>query len=336
MKLKFGATQSPTKNVASDPKPAAASKPAAAEKPAASKPAAKATKPKPAVEVEAVVTTAPEPEQTAPAKPSLQTALGATTRVQSAPLAPINPANSNPGLAATVGGAGFEGDIDASDLRLPRVNIVNPLSKLHTEDGHDIGAIIGNKQFVLAAKGEKILGVVLYGRKRYQQKLPYNSDETPLILDSQTEVKANGGTIEYSKEAIAELRFFEPVAHFVLAVQAPDELPEEYSDLFPYEAEDEDGVSRWGRFAFTVAGGSYKSFAKNIITSAASTLRDGLWHGVWAFGTEKKVNDKGTWYIPTSAFKGKLKDPEQIAFFADLASRALSDADKGEGAPDQE
>lgn len=301
MKMTFGKTATSTPAPASTPAPKAETE---------TKPKAPAKRgKKPAAEVV-------EAEESTP-----------TTLVQQSTAAPA----VRPQSASTAASAGFEGEVDASDLRIPRINLVNALSDLHTESGFDIGSYVLNKEIALTDKDGKLTFVSLYGRKRFQQKLDYQSDEIPLVFDTLAEVRAHGGTTDYSKEAVDEGRFFDSVGHFIVAVEAPANLDEVAVEQFPHVQED---GTRWARVAFTVSGGAYKSFARNIITAALGSLREGLYLGVWELGREKRTNKKGSWYLPTSRFQGKINDPSDRDFFADLANREVHAADKGEDPAD--
>jgi len=266
--------------------------------------------PTPVVEAQAtVVAEAPAPKKATPraAKPA-----------EVAPVAAPTPAPTTALAAPASSAIGIEGELDQRDIRLPRFNTVNPTSKLCTEQDFPAGAIVFEKEVTLFEKGaDQLDTVVLRLKKVFQQKLPFDSEERPQVFDSSAEVEANGGTIKYSKEAEEDGRFYQSVAHIVLAVRAPNDLPAEEVYCFSYEH----GGANWAVGVITVAGSSYTSFAVPVINKAYGALKaTGLAGGLWGVSTEKRSNDKNTWYVPVAKFASVLTDADDLAFFRDLAS----------------
>jgi hypothetical protein len=210
---------------------------------------------------------------------------------------------------------GIEGDIDAEDIKLPRINLVQSTSAI--ADDFTPGALVLDKEVELGDETHPIQLVTLWGKKLYQQKLPFGeSDESPLVFQTRKEVKEWGGTTEWSKEAIEDHRYFENLAHFVVAVRCPDEASEDLAAHFDLEIGDE----LWTRVAFTVNGSSYNAFGKQMITAAQTAGADGIWSRSWEVKPEKRSNARGRWFVPVPRFKGKITDPERLAFFANLAA----------------
>lgn len=276
---------------------------AAAAKPAAKSAPAKKSAPTRKAPVEEVVEAEVEVvEETKPVKAGKQEL--------------AKPAKRELAKSAPVNDSGFDGELDQSDLQLPRLNVVSPTSKLHTEAEFDLGSIIFEKELELCTKGDNFHFVVLSIRKDFQQKLDFDGGEKPLIFHTKEEVEENGGTTKWSQEAIDEERYYAPVANILLAVKAPDDLPEDELHRFPLEY---DG-SHWAKAVVTVQGGSYTSFAKPIITAAMGKLRSkgGIFKGMWVGGSAKKFNDKNSWFVFTASFAGLIEDDESIEFFSEL------------------
>lgn len=231
---------------------------------------------------------------------------------------------------ADVGG-GIHGEIDENDIVLPRLNLVNPTSKLCTEDDMPIGSFVLEKELVLAERESRLNFVVLDITKLYQQKVDYDSGETPNVVSTKAEVLEAGGTTKWSEEAVDEERYYQPLAHIVLLMQAPKDLDESELHRFPLEY---DG-SHWARVIFTVAGGAYNTFAKSIITHGMGKLKNagGLFTGLWTLAAAKKSNDNNTWYVPVSKLVGVVSDEETFNFLAEQAdddfSLAKSSDDEG-------
>lgn len=216
---------------------------------------------------------------------------------------------------------GLEGELDASDIRLPRLNIVNGNSKLHTDDDYPIGAFVVEKELQIAGKDEELALVVLNIAKSFQQKIEWGGDEMPLRFRTKEEVEANGGTTKWSKEAVDAGEYYQPRADMVLAILAPEGLDESELHRFPEEL----GDSKWGRFIFTVAGGGYQSMAIPVITAALGKLktRGGLAAGVFTVKAVKKSGNGNTWVVPQAKFDQLVDDPDQLAFFQSLIAESV-------------
>lgn len=218
--------------------------------------------------------------------------------------------------------SGIDGEVDIDDIKLPRINVVNAMSDLHTEDEFPLGAIVLDKEVQLIDREGELEFVVLYCKPLYQQKLPYESKESPIVVSTKREVIEEGGTTEWSKTAMEEFRFFERLAHFVLAIKAPEDVDESELHRFPSEL----GGEYWGRVALTVNGSSFKSFGKNVITAGVGKLKQtGLHSGGWLLKLDKRSNEKGSWYVPVSKFAGMIDDEEALEFFAELAARGTEE-----------
>ena len=217
---------------------------------------------------------------------------------------------------------GVHGEIDENDIVLPRLNIVNPTSKLCTEEDMPIGSFVLEKELVLATRDDKLNFVVLDITKLYQQKVDYQGGETPNVVSTKAEVAAAGGTTKWSEEAVEEERYYQPLAHVVLLIQAPAKLDKSELHRFPLEY---DGA-HWARVIFTVAGGAYNAFAKAIITHGMGKLQSagGLFTGLWTLKSVKKSNDDNTWYVPTSKLVGVVTDKETYDFLAEQADDDFS------------
>jgi hypothetical protein len=212
-------------------------------------------------------------------------------------------------LAKPGGFGGIEGDIDPDDIRLPRINVVQSTSAI--ADEFQSGAIVLDKEIEIGNDEHPVELVVLWGKKLYQQKLPFGeSEESPLVFATRAEVREFGGTTEYSKEAISEGRYFEDLAHFILALEFTAEQAEELG-----RCEFEFNGKHYLRAAFTVNGSGYNSFAKPIITSAAAGA---VYGRRWLLKTEKRSNARGRWFVPMPRLKARITDPAELEFLASL------------------
>lgn len=195
---------------------------------------------------------------------------------------------------------GVEGEVDYSDIQLPRINLVQKMSDL-VDAGFKAGDLVYNKELLLPQPVEVVVTRV---RKQYQQSLPYGSEDTPDTCDTLEEVKARGGSTEFGDE-----NHYAPVAHMQLLVAKPADCPEELAELFAYTAEGKD----WAPAMLTVKSSSYTSAAKPVFTAAFNVLRSGLAKGKWHLTSVQKSSPKGTWHVPVMKLAGSSGKVAEIA-----------------------
>lgn len=200
----------------------------------------------------------------------------------------------------------MEGEISRSDIRLPRVNIVQKVGALSNLFGP--GSILFNKEVVLSNGKSPVEIIPLRLKKVYQQDLPYGSEETALVFERAEEVRAAGGSMQWGDD-----NYFTEVAHVQVAVVRPDDCPEELEVMFPFEhAGKVYGCAMW-----TLKGSGFTTAGRTLITARTTLLREGLHTGRFMLSTELKNNAKNSWYAPVLKFAGR-NDAEASSFFAGL------------------
>jgi hypothetical protein len=216
-------------------------------------------------------------------------------------------------VAAPTVAAGVVGEVSMSDIKLPRLNLVQKVGSL--ADSFHPGSIVFEKAFVLSdGKPENALDLTpLQFRKQYQRKTVWgegDNNEQPEVYDTAEQVRAAGGSLQYGDE-----NYFQEIAHIAFAVKLPENLDagDELIDLFQYKFADAlYTVAMW-----TVASSSYTALGKRILTDSAMALRNGLHTGHYHVSSEIKKNARNSWYAPKAAFAGK-HTPEAATFFSSI------------------
>jgi len=89
-----------------------------------------------------------------------------------------------------VGDGGFTGDMDKSDLVIPRLAVVQKVGDLSEQ--FPPGTVLLNKRLVLAPPGESVTITVLRARKYFMEALPFGDERRPRMFDNHEAVKAAG------------------------------------------------------------------------------------------------------------------------------------------------
>lgn len=167
-----------------------------------------------------------------------------------------------------------------------------------------VGSLILDKAVVLAELGKSVMFVPLEMKLLYQQNLPYGT-EGGMVVSTEAEVRANGGTVIWSQEAVSAGNHYGRLAHVVIAVCAPEGMPEDQLDRFPYAI----ASQHWARVVFSVAKTSWNSFGKPVLSAKMGLCRDGLYNGFWYLDVKKETGKKGTWYSPVPKFGARWDNP---------------------------
>lgn len=218
---------------------------------------------------------------------------------ESRELAAVKPASLSTNVSSSQG-ADVQGEVNLSDLRLPRLNLVQRTGDLPDKFG--FGSFIINKEVSL---GNAVEFIALSLKKQYQEKRPYGDTERGAVYDTAEQVREAGGTLGYADYQFSEL------AHIFLLLKEPEGLDtnpdaESVRDLFMYEI----AGARWAPVIYSVGRSSYTSLAKALLTARQFMLRKGLWTGRWAMTSKIEKGPKGTWVIPLPTFKGKLSEED--------------------------
>lgn len=207
----------------------------------------------------------------------------------------------------TVANAQVQGEIDAGDIRWPRINLVQKSGDL--SDNFAPGSFVFNKEIVLTDGKTPTRIVALSIRKQYQEALPFDpTGPQPKVFNTSAEVRNAGGHTVYGEPG-----YYKEIAHIGVLVMAPDGLTEDQKDLFIYEF---DG-KKYALAMWTVGSSAYTSVAKTLFTAATSHLKSGLHKGMWDLTSFKKADARNSWFVPMIKAAGKTS-PEFTEFLEGL------------------
>jgi hypothetical protein len=228
------------------------------------------------------------------------------------PPAPETPAASTE-VATREATPGFfdEDNIRYEDIVFPRINIVQFVGKLATEQGFDPGSILLASQNVIHTpesktdKGTPPLNLTVIGFRplQYAEKLP--GGKQGLLVNSESEVVKHNGTLSWkewdaSKSSGSPLRYFQTLATALLLVEKPDFYADPDQLDFPYVFEVEGQPSRYFTLAlWGMKGSAYTKGAKAIRTQKKiGSLRKGYLTHSWTLTTTKQSKDDNYYFEP--------------------------------------
>lgn len=212
-------------------------------------------------------------------------------------------------LATPMDGDDIQGDIDATDLNLPKINVVQKVGEI-SDLGFDFGALIYNRE-VLLSNGEEPVPMIVFDLKvDLVQDLPFNSEETPAIYDTKKEVLDAGGSFEYGSDF-----YFRERGTMTVLTGTTGDTPEEMKETLPFEHK---GVN-YALAKFTVGKSSYKSMCNPLLVQRRVGLlrTKGLAAGLWNVTTVTKKWQGNTYVNPVAKFKGLLPD-DMVGFIQEI------------------
>jgi hypothetical protein len=219
----------------------------------------------------------------APASPKQEEApvAAVAVREQAGPVAAAGSAG-----AAQI--AGLDGEFGQADIAKPFLSVVSKQSKIMDTHPEFMGKFLYDKTHCLG----DVIRVIVFGmRKYYEEQLEEDDrDSIPQRWDSSAEAKASGLQ-------------FRDVCDIDLVIE---DQTAELSDLARFEHK--------GKYYLpartTVRGGAYRNTVGILLRDASGWLGKVLHSGFYEWSTEKKSNDRTTWYVPVVKADGKV--PEDL------------------------
>jgi hypothetical protein len=217
-----------------------------------------------------------------------------------------------------ISGAGIVGEVDQTDVRFPRLQIVQGVGPLSEVKEFSKGNVILDGEYKLSEGDETpVEFTVCQIGKQYEENLPYDSEDIPRIVNTQKEVNQLGGTTRGAKE---DGKYIPPswkaIADALIAIKAPDGTSKEDLDMyFPFAAPDK---SNWSFARWVIKGVAYKAAAVEIFSAAQMYYRDGLKKGTFMLTTQKKMFGPNAVMVPVVR-KGNRNSDELSSWLSTLA-----------------
>lgn len=173
-------------------------------------------------------------------------------------------------------------DIDSSDIDVPRINVVQKTSDIEAA----LGAVVLDKQHVLAEAEQAIPVTVLSVLKGWREKIDYDSDEIPRVAYSQEEADQIKANSEYDMLEFAEI---------TLLFKKPEGSDNDAAYPFPI-GDDNYAIGR-----INVAKDAYRQTFKRLATFAAFNPKALMQHRIWDFKSSLISRGKYSWFAPSLA-----------------------------------
>jgi hypothetical protein len=209
------------------------------------------------------------------------------------------------------------GDIDEGDFAWPKLNLVQGVGKLSEEWAP--GTLLFEKEVPLITPAASESGVssvtdmlditVLNARKQFCENLPFGSEETAMVVDTEAEAIELGGGAKPGKYVDNEPPAWIPFAQILVLFKAPNEA---VAQSCGYEFDGDN----YGVGLYRVQKTSW-NFFKIVNTARMFRLRNGLHTGGWKMYAARERSGENMVWKPKLKHDG-LHSPEMIEFAASI------------------
>lgn len=209
---------------------------------------------------------------------------------------------------------GIEADLELSDIRIPRVNLVQKSSELSEIEGWSPGDLAFAKEVKLIPFGQSGKVTFIRLKRQYKECLPYGSETMPKVFDTKEEVLAAGGSLNF--KAPNEYR---PIAHLTMLIEQPQGAEGEdnsaLESYFPLSF----GGKNYSMAVWTVGSTSYKTVVVELLSAATMFMRNGLHKVAWDLSVSKETSKstKNTYFVAKVKRAG-AHSPEMVEFIESL------------------
>jgi len=185
--------------------------------------------------------------------------------------------------------------IDAGDIDIPRINIVQKTSDIPAP----IGAVVIDKRHIMQ-EAEAISQVtVISALKGWREDIPYDDDGIPKIAYSKEEADRIAAKSEYGMLEFAEI---------TLLFKQPE--GEDNEEAYPFPI----GDHQYALGRINVAKDAYRQTFKRLATFAAFNKAVPLQNRLWNFSSNIITKGKYSWYAPALSVSPETPDEAVIEF----------------------
>ncbi|MBP04903.1 MAG: hypothetical protein CMA72_09000 [Euryarchaeota archaeon] len=202
-------------------------------------------------------------------------------------------ATSNTDLA--VNSAIDLGGVDASDIDIPRINVVQKQSEID----YDVGSVVVDKVNCIIEPAEQGKSIILSVVKKWREDVDFDSDYRAKIANTREEYLDLKSTSDYDVIEWADI---------TLLIKQPEGNTDDVA--FPLAI----GDCNYAIGVINVAKDAYRRTFKSIATFKAFNRGVCPSSRIWDFGSEMMSRGKYSWFVP--ALKPtKEKPDEDVATF---------------------
>lgn len=207
----------------------------------------------------------------------------------------------------------IEGDFDKSDLKIPRLSVVQSVGPLSGELGFVPGTIVYNKETVIGTPSKNPQGAIngtdgliltlLHLKKYFLEDLPYGAEAMPQYFKTADDARRAGFLpIQDKRQMGAEHKYFKPVIDADVLIKGTPEnvtFPFDFNGT-PY------AVARW-----TLQSTAYSRVGKQFATDATLALRQGLTSKFYTVSVKREKLGQNFVYVPKATLTG-VNPPEFV------------------------
>jgi len=185
--------------------------------------------------------------------------------------------------------------IDASDIEIQRINVVQKMSDIKASSG----SLVLDKKHVLLDPEQAGKAIIIKAIKGWKEDVPFDSDVIPRVAMSperkeQLEAESDYPILEF--------------ADIVLLIEQPEDNEDEEAFAFPI------GDKNYALAKLYVAKDAYRQTFKRIATFAAFNRTTSIQSIYWKFQTQLMEKGKYSWFVP-SLTNTNDKAPEAVNEF---------------------
>jgi hypothetical protein len=200
-------------------------------------------------------------------------------------------------------------DITQADLRLPSLKIVAKVGPLSEQ--FRPGEVVVDGDAVISDGKEPVEFTVLNARKKYIEYTVYGSEQMPRILWSNGDVKAAGGTTEWTDGPDGRQRpSYDPALVMTVVVKNPQKEP---SAHFPFEH----GDDYYAVLTYELTRTAYRRAAHKVLTGYSLHLKQDFLRGGFELTTDTATIGGNKVIVPELRY-GPLNSEEFVKWARDL------------------